>query len=115
MQPDLIYDVVLHRGYDTAHYLSKGYLVVAIYADPRMILHCRQQFTAEIAAGRLTIIQAGISDQPGPLPFYSSEHDDWNSFDPSIAKRNGTCSPIDHCGVRPLSRHSEDSRCPLLS
>lgn len=94
MQSDLIYDVGLHRGYDTAHYLSKGYRVVAIDADPRMILHCSRQFAGEIASGRLTILQVGISDKPGRLPFYSSEHDDWNSFDSRIATRNGTAAQV---------------------
>lgn len=94
MQSDLIYDVGIHRGYDTAHYLEKGYRVVAIDADPRMIRHCSGLFSKEIASGRLVLLHAGISDKAGVLPFYCSEHDDWNSLDPSMATRNGTAADV---------------------
>ena len=94
MESDLIDDVGIHRGYDTANYLEKGYRVVAIDADLRMILSCSDKFSEEIRSGRLTLVHAGISDRTGVLPFYSSEHDDWNSFDPSIATRNGTPADV---------------------
>jgi FkbM family methyltransferase len=94
MESDLIYDVGIHRGFDTAHYLDLGYRVVAIDADPRMIRHCTERFAPEIASGRLRLLNAGISDRPGILPFYCSEHDDWNSFDASIATRNGTSAEV---------------------
>lgn len=90
MEPSLIYDVGVHRGFDTENYLARGYRVVAIDADPRMIRHCEERFSKELASGRLTLLHVGISDRAGILPFFSSEHDDWNSFDPSIARRNGT-------------------------
>lgn len=57
IEPDLIYDVGLHDGQDSAYYLSKGYRVVAIEASPDFAQHAEQQFRAEIAAQRLT---AGI-------------------------------------------------------
>jgi FkbM family methyltransferase len=90
MERNLIYDVGIHRGFDSTHYLALGYRVIAIDADPRMIRHCSERFASEIESGMLTLLNVGIAEQPGVLPFYSSEHDDWNSFDPSIAGRNGT-------------------------
>jgi len=37
MVPDLIYDIGLHDGDDTAYYLHKGYRVIAVDADPTMV------------------------------------------------------------------------------
>lgn len=34
MDRDLVYDVGMHNGDDTAFYVSQGYRVVAIEADP---------------------------------------------------------------------------------
>ena len=34
MVPDLIYDVGMHNGSDTAYYLHKGFRVLAIEANP---------------------------------------------------------------------------------
>ena len=94
MESDLIYDVGIHQGYDAAHYLERGYRVVGIDADPRMISHCTERFAKEVASGKLKLLPVGIADRAGVLPFYCSEHDDWNSLDPSLATRNGTPAKV---------------------
>lgn len=52
---DLIYDVGLFDGGDTAYYLFRGYNVVAIDANPVMVERARLRFAQEIRDKRLTL------------------------------------------------------------
>lgn len=38
LKPNLIYDVGLHRGEDTDFYLKKGFHVVALEANPELVV-----------------------------------------------------------------------------
>ncbi len=67
---DLIYDVGMNNGDDTAYYLAKGFRVVAIEADPFLVQDVSPRFQQEITAGRLTILNVGVSDAEGTFPFY---------------------------------------------
>lgn len=90
MIDDLIYDVGMNNGDDTAYYLHRGYRVVAIDADPQACEGARQRFKDELDRGRLTILNAGIAAEPGNQDFWICEpHPEWNSFDRRIASRNG--------------------------
>jgi FkbM family methyltransferase len=89
-QDDLVYDVGLHNGDDTAHYLASGYRVVAIEANPIMVRRARERFEDEIDRGRLTVIECGVAESDGSMTFYVSENDHWSSFDLSSASRDGT-------------------------
>lgn len=60
LTPDLIFDVGLHRGEDTAFYLKKGFRVVAFEANPDLVLYCENKFRREIAEGNLTIVPGAI-------------------------------------------------------
>jgi FkbM family methyltransferase len=59
--PDLVYDVGMHKGEDAEFYLRKGYRVVAFEANPDLAALCRDRFRADIAAGRLHIIEGAIA------------------------------------------------------
>jgi FkbM family methyltransferase len=59
---DLVFDVGLHRGEDTAFYLAMGYRVVAFEADPGHVADCRERFDAELSDGRLTIVEGAIAE-----------------------------------------------------
>lgn len=87
---NLIYDVGLFDGADTAYYLFRGYNVVAIDANPLMIEKAKPRFFEEIQAKRLTLLNIGISKKPGTDVFWISDHPEWSSFDRTIASRNGT-------------------------
>jgi FkbM family methyltransferase len=88
---DLIFDIGSHIGDDTENYLRRGYRVVAVDADPRMIGICQRRFSSEIVANRLILLHVGIEKKTGTLPFWvNREKDDWSSFDAELAKRNGT-------------------------
>jgi FkbM family methyltransferase len=76
---NLIFDVGMCDGTDTCYYLSKGFEVIAIDADPLLCERAQSRFREEIASGRLTIINAGISDQEQTLTFYRNLHDPGHS------------------------------------
>ena len=95
MQSDLIYDVGLHNGGDTAYYLHKGFRVVAIDANPVLTAAAEQQFKNEIASGRLTVLNLGIAESEGTLSFWVNEaNDTQSSFNEVRAKRYGPCHEI---------------------
>ena len=90
MNERLIYDVGMHNGDDTAYYLHRGYNVIAVEADPDATAAGRERFAEAVQEGRLTILNVAIAEQRGEADFWIS--DDlrvWNSFDKSIASRNG--------------------------
>ncbi len=51
-RPNLIYDVGVCNGDDSAYYLHKGYRVVGIEANPLLLASIRRRFRSEIADGR---------------------------------------------------------------
>src|SRR5271165_2389470 len=90
MQADLIYDVGMGNGDDTAYYLSRGFRVVAIEANPLMVAQISRRFEREIAAGALSILNLGIGEREGELPFWICDScSDWSSFARSVASRDG--------------------------
>ena len=58
VQDDLIIDVGMHDGTDTAYYLAKGFRVVAVEANPALVRAAQDRFSVEIDEGRLAIIAA---------------------------------------------------------
>jgi len=51
----IIFDVGMNNGDDSAHYLSKGYQVVAIEANPILVERARARFQKEIAASSISL------------------------------------------------------------
>jgi FkbM family methyltransferase len=88
--PDLVYDVGMHVGNDTANYLRDGYRVIGIEANPILVDHCRRRFANELASGLLRILPIGIADVNGVLPFYvNPRNDEWSNFNRDVAFRDG--------------------------
>jgi FkbM family methyltransferase len=88
--PDLIFDIGMHNGDDTAHYLSEGFRVVAVEANPLLAESGRNRFSDAIACGKLTICNVGISDREGVREFWiNREHSEFSSLLPDVAGRNG--------------------------
>jgi FkbM family methyltransferase len=82
----LIYDVGMNNGDDTAYYLSLGFRIVAIEANPELVEQAKSRFAREIASGRLIILNIGIADREGELPFWICETNHrWSSFDRTYA------------------------------
>jgi FkbM family methyltransferase len=91
MIPDLIFDVGMHNGDDTAYYLYRGFRVVAVEANPALVARGAERFRREIADGRLTIVNVAVADQSGVLPFWICDaQSEWSSFDREIAARDGS-------------------------
>lgn len=87
---DLIYDVGLGDGSDTAYYLSKNLRVLAIDANPIAVEKAREKFAPAVRAKRLTILNIGISKEPGLLPFWICDsRPEKSSFHRSIPLREG--------------------------
>lgn len=87
--PNLIYDLGLHTGGDTAYYLSRGYNVLAVDANPVMVEEARSRFQDEVREKRLTLLNVGIAEAPETATFWVSDHSDWSSFNREIASRDG--------------------------
>lgn len=92
---DLVYDVGMHKGEDTAYYLAKGYRVVGFEADPDRLRDCRARFEAEIAAGRCSIVEGAIADvDAATITFFKHPVDTaWGTIQPSRADRNAIVAP----------------------
>jgi FkbM family methyltransferase len=88
--PDLVYDIGMHVGNDTAHYLSEGYRVIGIEANPLLVEHCKQRFAREISSGLLRILHVGVTEKNGVMPFYiNSRNSEWSHFTKEIGWRDG--------------------------
>jgi FkbM family methyltransferase len=91
VKDNLILDIGMHKGEDTEYYIKEGYNVLAVEANPFLADYCRKKFANEIKLNRLTIVNAGIAEEAGVLPFYVNLHSsEWSSFDKTIGTRNNT-------------------------
>jgi FkbM family methyltransferase len=85
----LIFDLGMNNGDDTAHYLARGFNVVALDANPALCAAASARFQAAITADRLKIINAAISDIAGEATFYLNlDNDHWSSLDAGWAQRD---------------------------
>jgi FkbM family methyltransferase len=87
---DLIYDVGMNNGDDTAFYLHQGFRVIAIDANPQLVGAAKGRFRSELASGRLTILNVGIAETKGTGTFWICENvSEWGSFNEKAASRLG--------------------------
>jgi len=87
---DLIYDVGLHQGEDTAYYLAMGYRVVGFEADALLADACRHRFDSEIADGRFTLVEGAV-DMSGAATvtfFRDPKRSMWGSTNVTWVDRN---------------------------
>jgi len=83
-----VFDIGLHDGNDTAYYLDRGHRVVAVDANPDVVTAAQTRFAKEVRDGRLTLVNIGVGDREGTLPFYVNPNDDkLSSFDAALAGR----------------------------
>jgi FkbM family methyltransferase len=91
MQSELIYDIGMNDGSDTAYYLHRGYRVVAVEANPVMAAASVRRFRREIAANRLVVLNVAIAESSHPTPFWiCDDRSEWSSFDRANAARDGS-------------------------
>lgn len=58
---ELIFDIGMYDGADTAYYLKSGYRVVAVEANPQLVDRAKERFVSQITSGQLTCVNAAIS------------------------------------------------------
>lgn len=88
---DLVYDVGMHRGEDTAFYLAKGFRVVGFEADPQLAAACCARFADAVADGRLRIVEGAVCAQPAgtKIAFYRNPDSSiWGTIRADWAERN---------------------------
>ena len=92
----IIFDLGMNNGDDTAFYLSRGFNVVALEANPALCERARKRFQAPIGEGRLKIVNAAIWEKTGETTFYLNlDYDHWSSLDIGWAGRDGSrCDAI---------------------
>ncbi|MGE0451427.1 MAG: FkbM family methyltransferase [Vicinamibacterales bacterium] len=73
---DLIYDLGMNNGDDTAYYLLCGFRVVAVEANPALVAAARHRFASELAAGRLTLLNVGVAPVRGTATFWICDEKD---------------------------------------
>ena len=79
MNKNLVIDVGLFDGSDTAYYLARGYHVVAVEANPLYVEQAKQTFAREVSEGRLKILHCGVAAQPGSVEFFVCAEDPGSS------------------------------------
>ena len=95
MDKQLVFDVGVNDGDDTAYYLNRGYKVVGIEADPLLVEQLSGRFAEPIARGDLLLLNLGVADEEGEAQFWVSERSIWSSFSRDMASRDGlSCHPI---------------------
>ncbi len=96
MDSKLIYDVGMHIGQDSEFYLKKGFDVIAIEANPKLVEEQKVRFSKYIENGRLKIINVGIGQKKGKCTFYVNDYlSEWSSFDKTIGTREGKFHEIE--------------------
>lgn len=86
-----MFDIGMHIGQDSKNYLREGFKVIAVEANPLLAQQNTQKFRSYIDDGSLTILNVGIADKEGVLPFYiNKKTSEWSSFDLQLGSRNNT-------------------------
>jgi FkbM family methyltransferase len=101
---DLIYDIGMFDGKDTEYYLFRGYYVLAVDANPQAIEEAKVRFAKQVQAGRLTLLNVGISETPGTATFWVCDQPECSSFDRTIASREGIANRPVSVNVIPFSQ-----------
>jgi FkbM family methyltransferase len=85
----LIYDIGMHRGEDTEFYLSRGFHVVGVEANPYLVDELRGKFSSEIRSGTLRFVDRAISNSGGMVRFaIDRQRSVWGSISDSFIERN---------------------------
>jgi FkbM family methyltransferase len=110
----LVFDIGLHLGEDTAYYLARGYRVLAVDADARMVERAAVRFGDAVADRRLTLLNAAVSDRGGStIEFHLSRNTIWSSADARIAGRQGMGGETVEVETRTLAQLIAEFGTPL--
>jgi FkbM family methyltransferase len=85
---ELVYDIGMHNGDDSAFYLAKGFRVVAVEADPELCKTAEDRFGPFIDSGELTIVNRAIAENTGPVTLYRSTVSGWATVVEALNRDN---------------------------
>jgi FkbM family methyltransferase len=87
----LVYDVGFNNGDDASYYLSRGFRVVGVEANPALVDEGRVRFASEIDSGALTIVTGAVWSRTGErLTFFVNETEHGqSSLDAERGKKGG--------------------------
>ena len=95
MERDLIFDLGMHDGGDTAFYLAKGFRVLAVDANARMVAAARRRFRSAIAARRLVVLERCIAASSGAQTFFVNHtNTEWSSAQREIGACGGRFAEV---------------------
>jgi FkbM family methyltransferase len=104
---DLVYDVGMHNGKDTAILLQQGFRVVAIEANPVFALEARERFRSALDTARLHLIEAAVAAHDGSVDFFVCDSPDtaWSTMDAAVvanrtAEEYAVYRPVQVAGMR---------------
>lgn len=90
MESNLIYDLGMHHGKDTEFYLKKGFRVIAVEANPKLVDQVSERLSPYVKDGSLVILNNAVSDEEGSIDFFINlDKDDWSSTEQDAAVRDG--------------------------
>jgi FkbM family methyltransferase len=112
---ELVFDIGMHNGDDTAYYLARGYRVVAVDANPSMCAAARKRFAQEISADQLSVRNIGIAETRGEMDFWVSSHTEWCSFDAENATRGDAQATRIRVETMPFRQLIEEEGTPLFA
>lgn len=113
MKDNLVYDIGMHNGDDTAYYLSLGYHVVSVEASPDLVENAAKIFKEDIDSNRLTILNKGINAIESYCDFYLNKTDSvWNSFNKELGARGGKGFDVIRIPTVTLASVIEEFGCP---
>lgn len=87
----LVFDIGMYDGSDTEYYLSEGFRVVAVEANPNLIEKANRKFKAQVSSGQLTLVNSAVSNEPGQEISLAVCGDDLGSssiFEQRISQKN---------------------------
>lgn len=91
VQQDLIFDLGMHYALDAKFYVDKGFRVVALEANPELVVAAFKKYGEAVAAKRLFLEQKALWSTGEPeIKFYVNlVKDDWSSAFQNWAQKEG--------------------------
>jgi len=89
----MIFDLGFHKGEDTKLYLKKGFKVVAVEANPFLVMDGNLEFKKYIDEKNLILLHRVVSDRCGIIDFHLHPlKSEWSSCEVWLAERDGVDS-----------------------
>jgi FkbM family methyltransferase len=116
MRANLVFDIGANNGDDAAHYLARGFRVLAVEAAPDWAVHLAERFRGEIQRGELMLLECAIARREGLADFYVSEGNRgvWSSFDLERAGRDGVKTRSIQVRARTLNSIMDEYGVPFF-